>query len=259
MNRIDQLFQSKKKDILTVYFTAGYPELNDTRRTILELEKSGVDCIEIGMPYSDPLADGETIQKSSSVALKNGLTLDILFDQIKDIRSESSVPLILMGYLNQLVQYGLSSFCQKAKDCGVDGLIIPDMPLHSFETEYKETIESYGLHSIFLITPRTPVDRIKKIDSLSKGFIYVVSDSSITGKQKGISDQQVAYFDRIKDYNLNNPLQVGFGISSHTDFKKVCDHMPGAIIGSAFIRHVGAGKPVSEFVHSILNETVENR
>jgi len=258
MNRIDQLFQNKAKNVLTVYFTAGYPNLNDTKRTIIELDQSGVDCIEIGMPYSDPLADGETIQQSSAVALNNGLTLDILFEQLQGIRSETSVPLILMGYLNQLVQYGLDAFCKRAKEVGVDGLIIPDMPLHSFEKEYQKTIESYGLHAIFLITPRTPEDRIKKIDSLSKGFIYVVSDSSITGKQKGINDQQVDYFNRIKSYNLTNPLQVGFGISTHSDFARVCEHMQGAIIGSAFIRHVGAKKPVADFIHSILHAPVEN-
>ncbi len=258
MNRIDQLFSRKQKNILTVYFTAGYPNLDDTASTILALEQSGVDCIEIGMPYSDPLADGETIQQSSSVALANGLTLDILFEQLKDIRSNSSVPLILMGYLNQMVQYGLGSFCEKAKQCGIDGLIIPDMPLHSFETEYQPTILSHELHTIFLITPRTPEERVRKIDELSKGFIYVVSDSSITGKQNGINDDQLAYFDRIKSYGLRNPMQVGFGISNGFDFKKVCEHMPGAIIGSAFIRHVGAGKPIPEFVHSILHDTLEN-
>jgi len=253
MNRLDQLFQNKPNNILTVYFTAGFPELHDTYRTIIELGDAGVDCIEIGLPYSDPLADGETIQDSSSVALKNGLTLPLLFEQLSGIRENTDVPLVMMGYLNQLVQFGVEKFCQRAKDCGIDGLIIPDMPLFNFEHEYKDTIESYGLHCIFLITPRTPADRIRKIDSLSRGFIYVVSDSSITGSQKGMQQPQIDYFERIQGMNLTNPLQIGFGVSNHSDFSAVCNHAQGAIIGSAFIRHVDAGKPIDEFVHSILH------
>lgn len=251
MNRIDRLFQEKKQNVLTIYFTAGYPELNDTARIIEELAAAGTDCIEIGMPYSDPLADGETIQHSSSIALKNGMHLDLLFEQLSDIRDKTQVPLILMGYLNQLVQYGLEKFCSRAKDCGIDGLIIPDMPLYNFENEYREVIESYGLHSTFLVTPRTPDERIRKIDSLSSGFLYVVSDSSITGKQKGISDKQTAYFEKLNSMNLSNPLQVGFGISKKEDFDAVCKYAQGAIVGSAFIRHLATGESIESFVKGL--------
>lgn len=251
MNRIDQLFSKKKKNILTVYFTAGYPQLNDTVKIIEELAEAGADCIEIGMPYSDPLADGETIQHSSSIALQNGMHLDFLFEQLATIREKTDVPLVLMGYLNQLVQYGVDAFCEKAKTCGIDGLIIPDMPLYNYESDYQTIIESHDLHTIFLVTPRTPEERIRKIDQLSNGFLYVVSDSSITGKQKGMTTAQTDYFERLNAMNLNNPLQVGFGISTATDFNTVCDFVPGAIVGSAFIRHVGAGKPVAEFIQEL--------
>lgn len=253
MNRIDQLFQNKKSKILNVYCTAGFPGLNSTVEIVKELDAAGVDMIEIGMPYSDPLADGQTIQQSSAVALSNGLNLNNLFAQLQPIREETNKPLILMGYLNQLLQFGLENFCEKAKQCGIDGLIIPDLPIEIYETEYKERIDVFNLHCIFLVSPRTPNERIKKIDELSKGFIYLVSDSSITGKIKGITKEQVNYFKRIKKMNLQNPLLAGFGISTKEDFNAVCEVLPGAIIGSAFIRHLQAGKEVKEFVRTILS------
>ena len=252
MNRIDQLFQTKQHRILNVYCTAGFPTLNSLPTIVAELDSSGADLIEIGMPYSDPLADGETIQASSSVALQNGLTLPILFTQLQQLRTITEKPLILMGYLNQLLQFGLAQFCEQASACGIDGLIIPDMPLHSFETEYEPIISKYDLHVIFLVTPRTPEQRIRKIDSLSKGFIYVVADSSITGSSKGISELQKEYFKRLSNLKLSNPLLAGFGIATKEDFDAVCEYLPGAIIGSAFIRHLQANKSPSEFVHHIL-------
>ena len=253
MNRIDQLFQTKRTRILNVYCTAGFPELNSLPEIVSSLDASGADIIEIGMPYSDPLADGKTIQQSSSIALQNGLTLPILFNQLATIREHTQKPLILMGYLNQMLQYGLNAFCEQAENCGIDGFIIPDMPLHSYEEEYREIIEKHNLHVIFLITPRTPDHRIQKIDELSKGFIYLVADSSITGTSKGISKEQTDYFQRISALNLNNPLLAGFGISTKQDFETVCEYLPGAIIGSAFIRHLQAGKKPEDFVKAIIS------
>ena len=252
MNRINELFQQKNNRILNVYFTAGFPQLESTTEILRELDAANVDLMEIGMPYSDPLADGETIQQSSSKALTNGLTLPILFQQLSNARTITDKPLILMGYLNQLLQFGLNTFCQKAAACGIDGLIIPDMPLSVYEEEYQELIESYGLQCIFLVTPRTPDRRIRTIDKLSKGFIYLVADSSITGKSGKITQQQIDYFTRIQTMDLKNPVLVGFGISTKENFDMVCDHAPGAIIGSAFIRHLQAGKKPKEFVDSIL-------
>ena len=221
MNRINELFQQKNNRILNVYFTAGFPQLESTTEILRELDAANVDLMEIGMPYSDPLADGETIQQSSSKALTNGLTLPILFQQLSNARTITDKPLILMGYLNQLLQFGLNTFCQKAAACGIDGLIIPDMPLSFYEEEYQELIESYGLQCIFLVTPRTPDQRIRTIDKLSKGFIYLVADSSITGKSGKITQQQIDYFTRIQTMDLKNPVLVGFGISTKENFASV--------------------------------------
>ncbi|MBX2845413.1 MAG: tryptophan synthase subunit alpha [Saprospiraceae bacterium] len=254
MNRIDALFQSDQKNLLNIYFTAGFPERDSTLKIIQELDNAGVDLIEIGMPYSDPLADGPTIQESGSMALKNGFTLDLLFEQLQQVRSITNKPLILMGYLNQLMQYGLEAFCQQAQACGIDGLIIPDMPLDLYAHQYQSIIEAHGLHSIFLITPRTPDARIRKVDTLSKGFIYMVADSSITGKKGGISEKQVEYFERINAMNLNTPRLIGFGISDHATFSTACNYAQGAIIGSAFIRHLDAGNVVADFVKMVRGE-----
>ncbi len=251
MNRIEQLFTSKPTDNLNIYFTAGFPNLDSTLPTIKELSESGVDLIEIGLPYSDPLADGETIQQSSSKALSNGFTLPIFFELIKDVRSVTDVPLLIMGYLNQLVQFGLESFCSKAKEAGIDGLIIPDMPLYNYEKEYASIIRGYDLDVVFLITPRTPEVRIRQIDRLTTGFVYMVADSSITGKQGEISPKQIEYFERIQAMNLQNPRLIGFGISNHDNFQTACKYSHGAIIGSAFIRHIQKGLPIADFVHSI--------
>lgn len=236
MNRINQLFQKKKTTILSIYFTAGYPELNSTVKIIKQLEKSGIDMLEIGMPFSDPLADGKTIQDTSQVALKNGMTVKKLFEQLKDIRNEVSIPLILMGYFNPVYQYGIERFCQKCKETGIDGLIIPDLPLDEFQEKYQKIFEENNLHNIFLITPQTTDKRIKQIDTISKGFIYMVSSASTTGAKKDISDEQIAYFKRIKELKLTTPQIIGFGISDNKTFKQACQYANGAIIGSAFVK-----------------------
>jgi len=242
-NRITALFERKDKNILSIYFTAGYPELNDTQTTITELEKSGADLIEIGMPFSDPVADGPVIQYSSEIALQNGMSINLLFEQLKEIRKSISIPLILMGYLNPVMQYGIENFCQKCNDIGIDGTIIPDLPLEIYETEYKEIFEKNSLCNIFLITPQTSVERIRKIDALSTGFIYMVSSSSTTGVKGAANEEQLAYFEKIRTMNLRSKLLIGFGISDKASFEKACSYANGAIIGSAFVKALaGEGK-----------------
>lgn len=252
MNRIDQVFDKKKK-ILSIYFTAGFPNLDDTTKIIENLQNSGVDIIEIGLPFSDPLADGPTIQESSTAALKNGMNTSLLFKQIKNIRSKISIPLIIMGYFNPILQYGVEKFCLDSKISGIDGLIIPDLPIDIYTSTYKNIFESHNLYNIFLITPQTSIDRILKIDKISKGFIYMVSDSSITGAKNIIDKSQKEYFLRIKKMNLNNPTIVGFGISNSETFKLATNYSDGAIIGSAFISHVKVNgiKKISSFIKSI--------
>ena len=237
MNRIQAKLQEDKK-LLSIYFTAGYPSLNDTVTTIENLEKNGVDMIEIGLPFSDPLADGPTIQVSSTQALHNGMTSNVLFDQLKDIRKTVSIPLILMGYFNPMLQYGVEEFCKKCQDVGIDGLIIPDLPVEVYHEEYQTIFERYGLLNIFLITPQTSEKRIRYMDSISKGFIYTVSSASTTGSQSGFGKNQIDYFKRIADLKLVNPQIIGFGISDHETFSQATQHAKGAIIGSAFIKHV---------------------
>lgn len=237
MNRINQKLREDKK-LLSIYFTAGYPQVDDTVTIIQNLEKSGVDMIEIGLPFSDPLADGPTIQASSTKALKNGMTTEVLFNQLKDIRKSVSIPLIIMGYFNPMLQYGVEAFCKKCKELGIDGLIIPDLPVEVYHDEYKTTFEKYGLINVFLITPQTSVERINYIDSISKGFIYMVSSASTTGTQSGFGVEQTKYFKRIADMNLNNPQIVGFGISNYETFTQATQYAKGAIIGSAFIKHL---------------------
>ena len=239
MNRIQAKLQEDKK-LLSIYFTAGYPNLNDTVSTIENLEKNGVDMIEIGLPFSDPLADGPTIQASSTQALQNGMTSNVLFDQLKDIRKTVSIPLILMGYFNPMLQYGVEEFCKKCQDVGIDGLIIPDLPVEVYHEEYQTIFERYGLLNIFLITPQTSEKRIRYMDSISKGFIYTVSSASTTGSQSGFGKNQTDYFKRIADLKLDNPQIIGFGISDHETFSQATQHAKGAIIGSAFIKHVTA-------------------
>ncbi len=235
-NRLKTLFERKQKNILNIYFTAGHPQLEDTAKIIIALEKSGVDLVEVGMPYSDPLADGPTIQNSGAIALKNGMTLDLLFQQLKRVRQTSNIPMILMGYYNQVIQYGEIAFFDRCQEIGVDGLILPDLPIEIYERDYKHLFEARNLRSTFLITPQTNVERIRKINALSSGFVYMVSSSSITGAKKGISEKQIAYFNKIKALSLDKPRLIGFGISDRETFSTACRFANGAIVGSAFIR-----------------------
>jgi tryptophan synthase alpha chain len=234
-NRINQLFETKSQNILSVYFTAGFPKLNDTVKIIQELEKNGVDLIEIGIPFSDPTADGPTIQKSSEKALKNGMNLELLFEQLKEIRKSVKIPLILMGYINPVYQYGLERFCKKCAEVGIDGTILPDLPLDEYKMHYKSLFDKNGLHNVLLITPQTSENRIRQIDEISGGFIYMVSSASTTGAGKKVEDFHLDYFNRIQQMGLKNKRLIGFGISDNATFKNACKYANGAIIGSAFV------------------------
>jgi len=248
-NRIQKKLGEDKK-LLSIYFSAGYPNLNDTVSIIQDLEKNGVDMIEIGLPFSDPLADGPTIQKSSTMALKNGMGTDLLFNQLKEIRKTVSIPLIIMGYFNPVLQYGVENFCKKCQEIGIDGLILPDLPLDVYKEEYETIFKKYNLINIFLITPQTSESRISQIDDASEGFIYMVSSASTTGAKQGFGEEQEAYFDRIGRMNLKNPQIVGFGISNARTFEQATKTAKGAIIGSAFIKmlsHKGTAG-ISEFI-----------
>ena len=252
MNRINQKLQENKK-LLSIYFTAGYPNLNDTVSIIHELEKSGVDMIEIGLPFSDPLADGPTIQESSTHAIENGMTTKLLFEQIEDTRKTVQIPLIIMGYFNPMMQFGVEKFCQKCSEIGIDGLIIPDLPLEEYLSEYREIFEKYKLKNVFLITPQTSNERIAEIDSVSDSFIYMVSTAAVTGSQSGFGSDQMCYFERISNLNLKNTQVIGFGINDATTFEQATLHQKGAIIGSAFIKFI-ANNPIDrigEFVKNI--------
>jgi tryptophan synthase alpha chain len=254
MSRIQTLFQQKQQQVLNVYCTAGYPRLNSTLEVMKALQQNGVDLIELGIPYSDPLADGPVIQASSTVALANGMTIAVLFQQLENLRKEITVPVILMGYMNPVLQYGFERFCADAARLGVDGLILPDLPGYEFETEYAAIIRKYNLDFIFLVTPETADDRIKKLDELSSGFLYAVSSSSTTGKDKNLHDQD-AYFKKLRSLQLKNPVLVGFGIKDKESFETACGYANGAIIGSAFIRALeNAGDinaAVKKFIGSI--------
>src|SRR5690606_9124740 len=234
-NRIQQKMQQDKK-LLSIYFTAGYPDLGDTAQIIRELEKNGVDLIEIGLPFSDPLADGPTIQASSTRALENGMSSQLLFEQLGDIRKTVSIPLIIMGYFNPVLQYGVEAFCQKCQEVGIDGLILPDLPLDIYQSQYRDIFEAHGLINVFLISPQTSEARIREIDRCSKGFIYMVSSSSTTGAQEGIGQAQGDYFGRIAAMDLANSLIVGLGIGNKKSFEQATAHAKGAIIGSAIIK-----------------------
>lgn len=257
-NRINQLFETKKENILSVYFTAGFPNLNDTVEIIQQLEKNGVDLIEIGIPFSDPTADGPTIQHSSEIALKNGMSLKLLFEQLKKIRQSVKIPLILMGYFNPVLQFGVEEFCKKCNEIGIDGTILPDLPLEEFEKQYKEYFIQNKLHNILLITPQTSEKRIQQIDAASEGFIYMVSSSSTTGADKTIGDFQVNYFEHIKQMNLQNPRLIGFGISDNATFKNACKYANGAIIGSAFVKSFNKKLTIKESVSSFVKEIVSS-
>jgi len=239
MNRLNELFENKKSPILSIYFTAGFPNIDSTLDIAEALEKGGADFIEIGFPYSDPVADGPVIQASSQVALNNGMTLPVLFDQLKDLRKRVSIPVLLMGYVNPVLQYGVENFCKKAADVGVDGIIVPDLPMYEYENLYKNCFLENKLSNIFLVTPQTSEARIRKIDELSNGFIYLLSSSSTTGKNLKVSDETDAYFRRIKDMELSNPTMIGFGISDQKSFNKAAEYTRGAIVGSAFVKMLG--------------------
>ncbi|MEM6397263.1 MAG: tryptophan synthase subunit alpha [Bacteroidota bacterium] len=257
MNRLDALFSSKSSDILNVYFTAGYPNLGDTKDIILGLEAGGADLIEVGIPYSDPLADGTTIQQSSSQALANGISLEVLFEQLTEVRQQTEIPIVLMGYYNQVMQFGEERFIEFCTSAGGDGLILPDLPLAEFQNSMLSLCQQAGLRVSFLITPQTSEDRIRQIDNLSDGFIYVVSSSSITGKTRDISPQQIEYFQRIEAMNLKNPRLIGFGISDAKSFNTACQYANGAIIGSAFIRALGAGRNAGEDAKAFVEKVRE--
>jgi tryptophan synthase alpha chain len=256
MNKINNLFQEKKNNILSVYFTAGFPGLNDTVTILKELESNGVNLIEIGMPFSDPLADGPTIQRSSEIALENGMNMKLLFEQLKQYGLQKSTSaMILMGYLNPVMQYGIEKFCKDASALGIDGVILPDLPMLEYINEYKAVFEKHDLKNIFLITPQTTEERIRLIDEHSNSFIYMVSSSSTTGAKVGIADEQEKYFNRIKGMNLKNPTLIGFGISDNKSFTKACEFANGVIIGSAFInaidKSIDLKKDVATFVKNI--------
>jgi|SRR5450432_359580 len=235
MGRIATLFSKKPRNILNVYFTAGFPRVESTLNVMRSLQNAGVDMIELGMPYSDPLADGPVIQSSSAVALQQGMTIKKLFLQLEDFRKEIQLPVLLMGYLNPILQYGFEKFCKDAADTGVDGLILPDLPIYEFEKEYGAILNKYNLDFIFLVTPETSALRIKQLDQLSSGFLYAVSSSSTTGKNKEISAQE-AYFKRLVSMKLKNPILIGFGIKDKTSFSAACAYAQGAIIGTAYIK-----------------------
>jgi tryptophan synthase alpha chain len=254
MNRIKELFQRKHSNVLNIYFTAGYPHLQDTGLIIKALDAAGVDLIEVGIPYSDPLADGTTIQESGTQALKNGMNLPLLFDQIEAVRDSVHCPLILMGYFNQIMQFGEQSFLERCKEVGIDGIILPDLPLLVYQEEYQTLFEEYELPVSFLITPQTSEERVIQIDALSKSFIYMVSNASITGAKSGISAAQIDYFDRINALKLNNPRLIGFGISSPETFSTACQYANGAIIGSAFIQHLkNTNQPIEKAVQEFVS------
>ena len=254
MNRLNQLFESKKNNLLSIYFTAGYPQLNSSVAIAEALEKAGVNFLEIGFPYSDPVADGPTIQHSSEKALENGMNLNQLFEELKYLRKRVNIPILLMGYFNPMVQYGIERFCKKAAEVGVDGVIVPDLPMYEYETLYSRYFIENGLSNIFLVTPQTSEDRIRKIDTLSNSFIYLLSSSAITGKNLQVSDAIEDYYKRIKAMQLKNPAIIGFGISNNDTFKKACEYAQGAIVGSAFVKFLGTEnylEKIPEFVRYI--------
>jgi len=255
MSKLELVFKEKSKRILNVYCTAGYPALDSTLKVMASLQKNGADIIELGMPYSDPLADGEVIQVSSMKALANGMNITVLFEQIQDMRKSISIPVILMGYMNPILQYGFEAFCKKAKEVGIDGLILPDLPLFEFEQSYGKIIKENSLDFIFLVTPETPEQRVKKLDSLTNGFLYAVSSSATTGKDKDFN-VVAKYLQKLQNMQLKNPILVGFGIKDKTTFDAATVHTQGAIIGSAYIQVLSKGEDIetstSQFLNSVL-------
>ncbi|QNJ98189.1 tryptophan synthase subunit alpha [Constantimarinum furrinae] len=252
MNRIKNKLSENNK-LLSIYYTAGFPQLQDTVPILESLQQNGVDMVEIGLPFSDPIADGPTIQQSSAAALQNGMTTTVLFDQLKDIRKTVSIPLILMGYFNPVLQYGVEEFCKKCNEIGIDGLILPDLPLEEYTLHYRPIFEKYMLSNIFLVTPQTPLARIKEIDSISNTFIYLVSSAGTTGTTRDISEAQQVYFKRISAMKLSKPVIVGFGIKDKASFNEATKHTHGAIIGSAFIKMLATKglRGVTEFITAL--------
>lgn len=235
MNRINQLFQNNPKNLLSIYFCAGCPTLEGTADTIRTLERNGVNMIEIGIPFSDPMADGVVIQNAATRALRNGMSLRLLFNQLRDIRRDVRIPLLLMGYLNPIMQFGFEAFCRQCAECGIDGVIIPDLPFRDYEKSYKAIAQKYDLRVIMLITPETSEARVREIDAHTDGFIYMVSSAATTGAQQDFDTQKQAYFKKVNALNLRNPRMVGFGISNRQTFEAACAHSSGAIIGSRFV------------------------
>jgi tryptophan synthase alpha chain len=236
MNRLNNLFLNKKEKVLSVYFSAGHPNLNDTTTIINALASSGADIVEVGMPFSDPVADGSVIQKSSLTALKNGMSIKVLFEQLEDIRTQTQIPIVLMGYINPVMQYGVEKFCEKCSRIGIDGLILPDLPPEIYNEQYRATFEKYNLCNILLVPPQTSDERIKQLDTWSSGFLYIVAASSTTGAKQGFQPYQIEYFNRLQKLNLLSPKLIGFGISSHESFEEACNYANGVIIGSAFVK-----------------------
>ncbi len=245
MNKLDELFAKKQKDVLNIYCTAGFPKLDSTPELVLALQQSGADIIELGIPYSDPVADGPVIQQSNMQALQNGMTIGLLFDQLAAIKDQLHIPVVLMGYINPVLQYGVERFCKMAAGCGVAGIILPDLPMYEFEKNYQAIFKQYGLHAIFLISPVTSKERIKKADELSNGFLYAVSSSSVTGTVNGREDRE-GYFKKIKNMQLHNPVLIGFGIRDRAGFEQAASYAAGGIIGTAFIQHIAAAGDLSQ-------------
>ena len=257
MSRLENLFKAQSKRVLNVYCTAGYPQLNSTLQIMESLQENGANIIELGMPYSDPLADGEVIQVSSLHALSNGMTLQVLFKQLSEMRKTIHIPVVLMGYMNPILQFGFEAFCVRAKEVGVDGLILPDLPLFEFENSYGKTIKDNGLDFIFLVTPETPDERLRKLDSLSSGFLYAVSSSATTGTDKDFSKVAV-YLERLKSMQLKNPFLVGFGIKDKASFDAVNAFSNGAIIGSAYIQALSKGMEIETTTKTFLEGVLSN-
>lgn len=253
MNRIDQLFATKQNNILSVYFTAGFPQLNSTLPVLEALQAKGVDMVEIGVPFSDPLADGPVIQQSSHVAIQNGMNLRLLFSQLKGVRERIHIPLVLMTYFNPVLVFGFEEFCKQCAEVGIDGLIIPDLPFAEYEQTYKAITDKYGLHMAMLITPQTSEARIRQIDDLTNGFIYMVSSASTTGAKDRFSEEQIGYFERINALELKNPRLIGFGISNNTTLQSAFSHARGAIVGSKYVQLLGSEETIAKSVDALFD------
>ncbi|HEY8404986.1 MAG TPA: tryptophan synthase subunit alpha [Flavobacteriales bacterium] len=253
MNKIDKLFQHKKNSILSIFYTAGYPNLEDTTSILLQLQNSGVDMVEVGFPFSDPLADGPVIQHSGQVALDNGMTLQKVFEQLKAVQNQVEIPIVLMGYINPVLRMGIDEFLSNCKECGVSGVILPDVPLELWERDWSKKFDDYGIYPILLITPQTSDARVRRIDALSKGFVYLVASSGTTGRKHEASEATMMYFNRIKQLGLKNPVVAGFGIHDRASFTYACEHADGAIIGSAFVNFLkdNSIEEIPSFIQSI--------